>query len=69
MNYASLRDKESPLVQAALERGCPVCGVQSGVQCRTITKPPRTLFEAFKQWVHFLRADGIKFEKSDWETK
>lgn len=65
MIFDQLKDRDSDLVQRGLARGCPVCNVDAGVPCNTVSTPNRPLFEAFNHWVHMIRSDGIKYTMKD----
>jgi hypothetical protein len=58
--FDDLRDRESELVQTALQRKCAVCPSKSGEECVDLSDS-RTLFEAVGRYVHLMRADGLPY--------
>jgi hypothetical protein len=52
----------------ALKRRCPVCKQKAGQPCVTITRPVKTLLEAFGAYeFHSIRADGLPYNKEERE--
>lgn len=60
MIFSELRDRNSELVQQALDRRCLICKVPVGVPCVTLTDGT-PIFEKWGSWTHLMRADGLPY--------